>query len=289
MSPKEINQQSIISFLAALGIYPKHRYKGYYMYKSVINPGQKTGSLKVSSRNLWIDYSQDNCGGTLIDLILLIFPNLTVKDIVRKFSNGDFSFHQLDCLPQPNQEKVEGIKILEQDIIQNHPTLCNYLRRDRCIDIELASRYLSAFQYEVRGRKYWNLGTENNAGGYTLFNRGFKGCTKQSFTVFQNSNTTSQIYFEGILDFLSFLMLYPDQEYLHDFYILNSVNNLNKLLHTVPFKSHIIAGLDNDEAGELATKKIKEEAANRGIKFSDIRKRYLEYKDLNEFLTLKNK
>lgn len=288
MLPQEINEQPITGFLASNGIYPERKYHGYWMYKSLINPAQKTGSLKVSSNNLWVDYSADNLGGTLIDLILLLFPSLTVKDIVAKFSNGDFSFHKPTLLSKMKLDNPPFLKIIKCESILNHPGLCWYLKYSRKIEIEVASRYLKAYQYQVNDKIYWNFGTKNHLNGYNLFADGFKCATKQGITVFDNPSAKAIVCFEGIIDFLSFLMLFPDQEYELDYCVLNSVNNIKMTNELLLSKQHIIGCLDNDKAGETATNKLRQISKSVGARFSDMRKRFKDYKDLNDFLLNKN-
>lgn len=289
MRTKEINTIPIPDFLQSISIYPECKYHGYWMYKSLINPEQKTGSLKVSANNLWVDYSADNLGGTLIDLILLLFPSLTVKDIIGKFSNGGFSFHQQALLSKAKLYNSPSLKIIAYESILNHPGLCRYLQNMRKIDIEVASRYLKAFQYQVHGKIYWNLGAKNHLNGYNLFAEGFKCATKQGVTIFSRTDTKSIICFEGIIDFLSFLMLFPDQEYKVDYCILNSVNNIKMTQELLTAKKHIISCLDNDKAGEMATNKLRILSRIEGLKFSDMRYRFKGFKDLNDFLLSKEK
>ncbi|WP_254527459.1 MULTISPECIES: toprim domain-containing protein [unclassified Sphingobacterium] len=289
MLPQEINKQPITSFLATNGIYPERKYHGYWMYKSLINPEQNTGSLKVSSNNLWVDYSADNLGGTLIDLILLLFPSLTVKDIIDKFSNGNFSFHHPTNSLQVKLHNSSSLKIIKSESILNHPGLCKYLQCNRKIDLEVASRYLKAYQYKIHDKIYWNLGAKNQLNGHNLFASGFKCATKQGVTVFDNPNTNAIVCFEGIIDFLSFLILFPDQEYKLGYCILNSVNNIKMTGELLISKQHIIGCLDNDKAGDTATNKLRQISKSIGAKFSDMRYRFKDYKDLNDFLSSEKK
>lgn len=284
MNTTDINKILIWEFLSSISIEPEREFNGYWIYKSFINPQQKTGSLKVSKSNLWVDYSDNNRGGTLIDLILLIYPEFTVRDIVRKFNQGDFSFHQLTPSPNSYEHSAsDSFEILQEDEIINNPLLCCFLAADRGIDIQIAQRYLKAYQYRVKGRLFWNLGTRNHLGGYNLFSKGFKCATKQAVTLFTHSNSKSRIYFEGIIDFLSFLMIYPDQEMFHDYCILNSVNNLKKTLEIHPLIQTTIAFLDRDHAGDRATNLLKTEALKQSSKFYDYRSTF-QGKDLNDYL-----
>lgn len=284
MLPQEINRIPIVDFLASIGIRPERRYNGYWIYKSFWNPSQRTGSIKVSVNNLWVDYSQDNKGGTLIDLVLALYPELTVRDIVRKFSQGDFSFHQ-QIIHEVPQKQEETIRILAVADIHQRPELIRYLKVDRGITCtDMAARYLRAYRYQVRGKSFWNLGTENHLGGHNLFAKGFKCATRQGYTLFKNENVDSRIYFEAVLDFLSFLTLYPEQEYRHDFCILNSVNNLKKALTTLSVCPRIISFFDNDPAGDKASLLLRRWSEEGSSKFYDCRGRYTEFKDLNDFL-----
>src|SRR5690606_4640166 len=239
MDTKEINKIPIPTFLNAISVYPERKCNGYWMYKSLVYSNQRTGSLKVSANNLWVDYSLNNTGGTLIDLILLINPELTIKEIVKKFNNGIFSFQQPDNLIAIEKKKEEdGLIILNEYDIFSLPNLLKYLTEERGIsNVEMASRYLKTFLYRWSNSKkeYWSLGTKNCLDGYVLFSKNFKTVTKQGYTIFENSGAKSRIYFEGILDFLSFLMIYPEQEQLHDYCILNSVNNLKMTFENLPF------------------------------------------------------
>lgn len=284
MNTTDINKLSIIDFLSSKGYYPERKFHGYWLYKSFINPQQQTGSLKISSNNLWVDYSDNNRGGTLIDLILLIYPELTVCDIVRKFNQGIFSFQQLTTTSNSYDEWYsDAFTILKDEVITNHESLCQYLAAERGIDIKIAIRYLKAYQYRVKGKTYWNLGTKNHLGGHNLFSKDFKCATQQGVTLFKNANVQNRVYFEGILDFLSFLMIYPDQENRNDYCILNSVNNLKKTLEVHPLKQSTIAFFDRDKAGDRATDLLKAEALHQRSKFYDYRSTF-QGKDLNDYL-----
>src|SRR5690554_4891460 len=101
LTPREINKSSIVDYLATIGIHPARKYNGYYMYYSPFRAHEKTPSMKVSTNNLWVDFGNNNEGGTLIDLILKLNPHYTVSKIVKEYNNGIFSFHQ----PIPSIER----------------------------------------------------------------------------------------------------------------------------------------------------------------------------------------
>ena len=292
MDTREINKIPIPAFLKSISEFPERKCNGYWMYKSLVNSNQRTGSLKVSANNLWVDYSLNNTGGTLIDLILLIYPELTVNEIVKKFNNGIFSFQQPDNLIAiEKKKKDEGLIILNEYDIFRLPNLLKYLTEERGIsNMEMASRYLKTYLYRWSNSKkeYWSLGTKNCLDGYVLFSKNFKTVTKQGYTIFENLGAKSRIYFEGIVDFLSFLMIYPEQELLHDYCILNTVNNLKMTFENLPFSRgtdqiQIIGFLDRDTAGDKATELLRNKSDLNGSKFYDYRTTF-KGKDLNDYL-----
>ena len=289
MRAKDINQYPIPQFLESISIYPERKFNGYWIYKSILNPKQRTGSLKVSSNNLWVDYSLNNVGGTLIDLILMIYPELTVKDVIKNFNTGFFSFQQhSNSIAIEKKESKNSLIILGEYEIYKKSFLCDYLQNGRGLkDLELCNRYLKTVHYMrvADGKEFWNLGYKNFKGGYHLFYKGFKRVTQQGFTLIQNECTHSRIYFESMLDFLSFLMIYNDQEFRHEYCILNTVNNLKLSFETLQFNhlSTLIAFMDKDVAGDKASSLLKNKAQEYSLKFYDYRSRYIG-KDLNDFL-----
>jgi hypothetical protein len=89
---------------------------------------------------------------------------------------------------------------------------------------------------------------------------------------------------EGIMDLLSFIMIYPEQVGLHDFCVLNSVHNLPGSYQILKNYNQIICFLDNDKAGGEATFLIQKYAKSNNISFFDYRVKYKEFKDLNDYL-----
>ena len=82
------------------------------------------------------------------------------------------------------------------------------------------------------------------------------------------------------MDFLSWRKLHPEEQ--ADSIILNSLTLLPKLrpsLHPYPIIESL---LDNDEAGDRATKQL----IDAGLPVKDIRACYAPYKDINEYLIL---
>ena len=84
-----------------------------------------------------------------------------------------------------------------------------YLKKERCIDLEKATPFLKCISYEVRGRRHEAIGFANSSGGYELRdNHLFKGTVapKDITPIFEDMEQPVCL-FEGFMDFLSFLSM----------------------------------------------------------------------------------
>jgi len=111
MNAKQANQVSIKSYLESIGIKPTKSYKSYSLYCSPYR-ADRSPSLKISHQeNLWIDYGDDNTGGTLIDLVLKIHPGLKVSEAIKEIERSSqlfFSFHQQRSSVTNNTKQETG-------------------------------------------------------------------------------------------------------------------------------------------------------------------------------------
>ena len=82
------------------------------------------------------------------------------------------------------------------------------------------------------------------------------------------------------MDFLSWRKLHPEVQ--ADSIMLNSLTLLPKLILSLRSYSTIESFLDNDEAGDRATKQL----IDAGLPVKDMRACYAPYKDINEYLIL---
>ena len=281
MTSREINKSSIVEYLDKISIKPNRKMNGYYMYYSPIRPAENTPSFKVSLKsNLWVDFGI-NEGGTLIDLILKLNPEYTVYRIVTDFNKGIFSFHQLNKIEKlPIASKIN---IIKTEPLENCSQACTYLK-SRGINFSKARNYVSGISYEIKNVIYHGIASKNINDGYNISSRNFKCATKQGASFYSHKSGKSLILTEGIMDLLSFIMIYPEQVGLHDFCVLNSVHNLPGIYDILKNNKRIICFLDNDKAGDKATSSIEKYSKSNEISFFDYRGRYKEYKDLNDYL-----
>ena len=99
--------------------------------------------------------------------------------------------------------------------------------RERCINIEIARQHCQEVHYSANGKAYFAVGFRNDAGGYELRNKYFKGCTSKEITSMKTSSDACQL-FEGFMDYLSFLTMKNWQQPKTDVIVLNSLSNMPK-------------------------------------------------------------
>ena len=133
--------------------------------------------------------------------------------------------------------------------------------------------------YRVANKFYFAIGFCNDAGGWELRNRYFKGCTSKAPTIRRGDYPTCLI-FEGFMDYLSFLTLKRNPTPPHNIVVLNSVTNLIKVVPFIASHERVYTYLDNDEAGRKATAELKAACCN----LSDQSIHYRQYNDLNDYL-----
>jgi hypothetical protein len=313
MNARQANQVSIRNYLSGIGISPVSSNKRSSLYLAPYRV-DKQPSLKVSHQeNLWVDYGNDNKGGTLIDLVLQIHPSFTVSDAIRaieKSTQSFFSFHQQETLSDPNSQQQmaigrkptandqQQIAISKKPIANNnkpiansririhkirplgyHPAIINYIN-SRGIQLETTKPFCSEVYFTVNEQKYFGIGNQNDS-GWSIRNKYWKGCTAQGYSHYINAGSDRQslVVFEGIFDLLSYEILNKNNGTPADFLVLNSLVNLKKASSILVAYKAINLYLDHDEAGRKATQHIM----NQFPRTRDGSGFYSSFKDLNEY------
>ena len=191
-----------------------------------------------------------------------------------------FSFRQ-----QASEPSFQHLEVGEL----THPALLRYLQ-ERGINTDLARLDCKELHFIHNGKPYFAIGFPNEAGGYEVRNRFFKGCIapKDISHIRQQGGPREKcLVFEGMMDYLSFLTLrmkncptMPDFDG-QDYVILNSVANVSKAIDVLHGYERIHCLLDNDEAGRNAYLELAREFSGRIRDFSD---NYRGHKDLNDYL-----
>lgn len=272
MSLDSIKHIDIGEYLKSIGISPQRSNGCYSLYHSPFREDHNA-SLKVDySRNVWIDYGTGE-GGSIIDLVAKL-ENCSIGEAIKRLENQSFSFHRNDPV-QPQRESAITIEKVQP--IEN-PALRAYLK-ERSIHIDIAREQCSEVHYSVAGKPYFAIGFQNDAGGYELRSKYFKGCTSKDITHMQNETDSCQV-FEGFIDYLSFLTMKNQRCSAIDVIVLNSLTNLPKIEKTLAGYRSVALFLDNDEAGNRAVQNLRsvcKEVIDQSV-------HYTNHKDLNEYL-----
>ncbi|WP_313384470.1 toprim domain-containing protein [Chishuiella sp.] len=282
MNCKTINEQiRIIDYLAQKNIYSISSKQNVFWFLSPFR-NEKTASFKVdNSTNRFYDFGE-GIGGTLIDLISKL-ENISVKEIIKKFNHNTFSFQKqneffIERNIKENQTKNE-YEILKLKEISSFP-LIQYLE-ERKLHIEIVNRYCKEIHYKLNGKYYYAIAFPNIQNGYEIRNKYVKMClVKKDISLIENNQSQLKI-FESWSDFISYIFLFPNQEFQNDFLILNSIALLRKKSELINNYEKIETYFDHDTAGKSATNFLETELKP---KVKDDSEFYKNFKDLNEFI-----
>ena len=284
-----IKRYSIMEYLERKGVKPVRKTPAYAMYRSPFRE-ETHPSFKVDrEKNLWIDYAEGR-GGSIIDLCMRLEGYTFSEAICRLGQNvsgntaHSYSSPKRETFISPNQREnvtASGARRLIGISDTLPPYLQEYLKKERCIDLEKAIPFLKCISYEVRGRRHEAIGFANSSGGYELRdNKIFKGTiAPKDITPIFEDRAQPVCLFEGFMDFLSFLSM--KGEVTNQCLVMNSVSNVARSIHYLNKRNitSVRAFLDNDDTGRKAV----QEFVNAGFKVEDMTVYYRDFKDLNEY------
>lgn len=275
MNIDEIRNIPLVDFLNHLGYKPTGRdSKGLWFY-APYRSERKPSFHVVPQRNLWYDFGT-GAGGDIFSLAGAMSGS---TDFVRQAA---FIAEKMSL---PCEKPYKPILFKEEPTFENveisrleSPVLLRYLA-DRGIPRNIAQQYCLQVDYTLHGKRYYAIGFENNAHGFELRNRFFKGSyPPKHITHIANGNPRCNI-FEGFIDFLSAEKLgYNDG---NDTIVLNSVSNIAKAIPPLRDYSVISCYLDNDDAGRHCLARFQQAL---GDKVMDKSALYPNHKDLNDYL-----
>ena len=195
---KKLNYISIKQYLDNKGVSPV-KDRGYYgMYLSPLRSDDNP-SFKVDfDKDLWYDFGT-NEGGSIVDLVMKL-ENCSLVEAFRKLEDP-FSFHRNNTLVVSTKPVNRESALTITDIQPiTHPALMDYLK-ERSTNIDIAKQHCSELHYSIADKPYFAVGFRNDAGGWELRNRYFKGSTTpKNITTINNGNDTVMV-FEGFIDF----------------------------------------------------------------------------------------
>ena len=280
MQLHDIKQVSIVDYLAQTGYKPKLTKGVNYWYCSPLR-SELMPSFKVNAeRNQWYDFGTGD-HGDIIDLVCAL-QHCSTAEAMRRLAAlkgvrlaPSFSFGGTT----PVRSQAPSMELIGVQAVK-HPKLLLYLT-ERGLQPSDVSPFLSEVYYRVSEKCFFALGFQNDAGGWELRNPYFKGCfAPKAITTIKGTDSHKLQLFEGFMDFLSWRKLHPEVQ--ADSIILNSLTLLPKLIPSLHPYPIIESLLDNDEAGDRATKQL----FDAGLPVKDMRACYAPYKDINEYLIL---
>ncbi len=280
MQLHDIKQIPIVDYLARSGYKPKLTKGVNYWYYSPLR-SELTPSFKVNAeRNQWYDFGTGD-HGDIIDLVCAL-QHCSTAEAMRSLSRlketlsaESFSFGGII----PVRSQAPSMELISVQAVK-HPKLLLYLS-ERGLQPSDVSPFLSEVYYKVSEKCFFALGFPNDAGGWELRNPYFKGCfAPKSISTIKGTDSHKLQLFEGFMDFLSWRTLHPEVQ--AESIMLNSLTLLPKLIPTLHPYPLIECFLDNDKAGDRATKQL----IDAGLPVKDMRACYAPYKDINEYLIL---
>ena len=273
---RQIKQISIRAYLAEQGLHPVKDNPRYGLYLSPLRE-EHSPSFKVDyMQNLWYDFGLGT-GGSIIDLIMRL-EQCDAGEAMRRLEQHINGMSVSSFIwKNPAPRRLPSIIVERVQPLEN-PALLDYLT-ERDIDLDTARVHCSEVHYRVADKSYFAVGFRNDAGGWELRNRYFKGCTSKAPTTRRGDYPTCLV-FEGFMDYLSFLTLKRNPNPPHNIVVLNSVTNLAKAVPFIASHERVYTYLDNDEAGRKATTELKEACRN----LSDQSVHYRPHNDLNDYL-----
>ena len=280
MQLHDIKQIPIVDYLARFGYKPKLTKGVNYWYYSPLR-SELTPSFKVNAeRNQWYGFGTGD-HGDIIDLVCAL-QHCSTAEAMRSLSRlketlsaESFSFGGII----PVRSQAPSMELISVQAVK-HPKLLLYLS-ERGLQPSDVSPFLSEVYYRVSEKCFFALGFPNDAGGWELRNPYFKGCfAPKAISTIKGTDSHKLQLFEGFMDFLSWRKLHPEVQ--DDSIILNSLTLLPKLIPTLHPYPIIESLLDNDEAGDRATKQL----FDAGLPVKDMRACYAPDKDINEYLIL---
>lgn len=250
-------------------------------------------SLSVSLNGKgWHDLSTDE-HGNIIDLVCRVLDTTDFKRVCAVFddpssfpsaNNTNVSYES-----DKGKEKVTTFASFEVVPLQKWP-LRKYIE-ERRVSPELAKRFgVQEAHYSIDPNKegyLYTLAYPNDKGGFELrgaptkYNpKGFKGGTSpKGITTHLLAENAPYVVFEGFFDMLSFDTLNGGQK--QNYLVLNSTSNIDAAIEVLKaVQSKIYICLDNDSAGDKATKQMQK-ALPASV---DIRARFSPHNDVNDYL-----
>ena len=218
--------------------------------------------------NLWYD-QYARVGGDAVDF-LQRFYNCGEEEAVREFlgqpvAENDFARPAASHPPRPKEKK----ELLVPPINGEMRRVFAYLCKTRCIDPEVVSTFAHAHllyeSAEYHNAMFVGRDTDGKVRHVhlrgTLTDTAFRQTAEGSegaYSFHWLGESVKLYVFEAPIDLLSYITLHPEDWQRHTYVALCGVGMepIERLLDTCPQIEEVTLCLDNDEAGQTATRRI---------------------------------
>lgn len=280
----QLNQISIVDYLAKLGHKPKKDYGARLDYFSPIQEEKNRSFCVYVSTNSWYDWGR-GMGGGLVQLVMVL-ENCDRSRAIDILLGGNFNLNRSLEPKKPNKKAIEILETRRIDDVN----LINYLWA-RNIKPDLARLYCKEIVYFFPLGKYPNrlhttIGFQNKKGGWELRSEGTRlSVSPKYYTEIKGSNVL--YLFEGFINMLSWLYYYGHKRIKGTIIVLNGWTGV-KYVDFKRFKK-VYSFLDNFDKKKLNGLTAKEEVVkciNDAVVFhKDCSDTYKDFKDFNSFIT----
>lgn len=278
ISIRDARNMDLVDYLRDLGHIPRKIRGVDYWYLSPLRR-EKTPSFKVNRRlNRWYDYGIGK-GGNLVDFAIL-YNDCTVGELMDSLNRGVLSRPASPHHPAAYPSRRKPGLVIVDDRPLRSPSLIRYLR-ERRIPISIADAYCRELIYQIGIRTHSGIGFRNDAGGFEIRSRYFKGSGSPKDVRLVGCGSPLVAVFEGFMDFLSFkAVAEAGLKAPVDYLVLNSLAFFRRARPIMERYARVLLYLDHDAAGEAC---LKDALAVSG-KYEDASTAYLGYKDFNDWI-----
>ncbi len=275
MNCEKVKQNvGIRAVLESFGLFPvKENPKTAFYF--ALDREEKIPSLAVDFvKNKAFDFGN----GKSYDVISIVqqIKKCSVSEALKCLSTLDFTVQNEIKYHETTGQTYN--QILEIKEIQ-HPALIQYLKSRRVFE---QKHLVKEIHYELKGKKYFGIGFQNNSEGFEIRNLHSKICLgKKDVTLIVNDKKSKNeiVVFEGFFDYLTYRNLDKSDNSNCDYLTLNSTAMFFKVEEKLKQYEKISLFLDNDKNGKSVKLKIKSQYKN----VEDCSLIYHDFKDLNEW------
>ena len=250
----------LVSTLKLLGYEPLRKSGGELFYLSMLRDNDSSPSFCVNEKSgLWYDHGIGK-GGSIIEFALSYWSNLPFRDAINELLKLSGQLPG-EIVNRPQQIKQTSLLMREPSYIirevkpiGSNNSISAYLK-SRGI-FEVAQGYLKELYYSVKlkdnsRREVFAAAWQNELNGWEVRNMNFKGCLDKKAMSFIAGNDSKINLFEGMMDFLSWKKLFPNEP--SSALILNTLSFLTPALEKAKIYPEVALFFDHDKAGLKAT------------------------------------